>query len=93
VARQPRHGDAVLLGHQTELAVGRALQERHAGYRTGPVDEEASRSRQMRRHGKRRVYMLSGDAVRELLAAARHLAAQPQSGGSRREKAASAAGG
>jgi len=44
------------------------------------------------RHGKRRVYALSGDAVRELLAAARHLAAQ-QPVGSRRERAAGAAGG
>jgi DNA-binding transcriptional ArsR family regulator len=40
------------------------------------------------RHGKRRVYTLSGDAVRELLTAARHLAGQPQSDGSRPQKAA-----
>jgi DNA-binding transcriptional ArsR family regulator len=45
------------------------------------------------RHGKRRVYTLYGDVVRELLAAARHLAAQQQPGGSRRERAADAAGG
>lgn len=43
------------------------------------------------RHGKRRVYKLSGDAVRELLAAARHLAA-PQVGGERPEKAVGATG-
>jgi DNA-binding transcriptional ArsR family regulator len=40
------------------------------------------------RHGKRRLYMLSGDAVRELLTAARYLAGQPQPGGSRLRKAA-----
>jgi DNA-binding transcriptional ArsR family regulator len=50
------------------------------------------------RDGKRRVYALSGDAVRELLTAAWHLAgqgeaAQGQSGGPRRRKAAAAAEG
>ena len=45
------------------------------------------------RHGKRRLYTLSGDAVRELLAAARHLAAQEQSAGPLRRKAAGAMGG
>jgi DNA-binding transcriptional ArsR family regulator len=32
------------------------------------------------RHGKRRLYAIPGDAVRELLAAARHLAGQRQPG-------------
>jgi DNA-binding transcriptional ArsR family regulator len=45
------------------------------------------------RHGKRRVYALSGDAVRELLTAAWHLAGKGQSSGPRRRKAAGAAGG
>jgi DNA-binding transcriptional ArsR family regulator len=53
------------------------------------------------RHGKRRVYALSGDAVRELLTAAWHLAGQGQydlapaarAGSPRRRKAAGAAGG
>jgi DNA-binding transcriptional ArsR family regulator len=53
------------------------------------------------RDGKRRVYALSGDAVRELLTAAWHLAgrderdegAQRQPGSPRRRKAAGAAGG
>jgi ArsR family transcriptional regulator, nickel/cobalt-responsive transcriptional repressor len=45
------------------------------------------------RHGKRRVYALSGDAVRELLTAARHLAGQGQSASPRRRKAAGAAEG
>ncbi len=42
------------------------------------------------RHGKRRLYTISGDAVRELLTAARHLAGQPQHGGLPRQKAVSA---
>jgi DNA-binding transcriptional ArsR family regulator len=42
------------------------------------------------RHGKRRVYALSGDAVRELLTAVWHLAGQEQPGDSRRRKAAGA---
>jgi DNA-binding transcriptional ArsR family regulator len=42
------------------------------------------------RAGKRRVYALSGDAVRELLTAARHLAGQRQPGSPRRRKAAGA---
>jgi ArsR family transcriptional regulator, nickel/cobalt-responsive transcriptional repressor len=33
------------------------------------------------RHGKRRVYAISRDAVRELLTAAGHLAAQPEAAG------------
>ncbi len=45
------------------------------------------------RDGKRRVYALSGDAVRELLTAARHLAGQGQPGILRRRKAAGAAEG
>jgi DNA-binding transcriptional ArsR family regulator len=50
------------------------------------------------RDGKRRLYALSGDAVRELLTAAWHLAgqgetAQGQSGSPRRRKAAAAAEG
>ena len=50
------------------------------------------------RDGKRRVYALSGDAVRELLTAAWHLAgqgeaAQRQPGSARRRKAAGAAEG
>ena len=50
------------------------------------------------RDGKRRLYALSGDAVRELLTAAWHLAGQGeaapgQPGGARRRKAAAAAGG
>ncbi len=44
------------------------------------------------RHGKRRLYTISGDAVRELLTAARHLAGQRQPG-SREQKAARAMGG
>ena len=42
------------------------------------------------RHGKRRLYKLSGDAVRELLTAARHLAGRSQPGGSRGQEAAGA---
>ncbi|HEV2254832.1 MAG TPA: metalloregulator ArsR/SmtB family transcription factor [Streptosporangiaceae bacterium] len=42
------------------------------------------------RHGKRRLYKLSGDAVRELLTAARHLAGQSRPGGSRGQEAAAA---
>jgi DNA-binding transcriptional ArsR family regulator len=42
------------------------------------------------RDGKRRVYALSGDAVRELLTAARHLAGQGQPGSPRRRRAAGA---
>ena len=45
------------------------------------------------RDGRRRVYTLSGDAVRELLTAAQHLADQRQPGSSRRRKAAGAMGG
>jgi ArsR family transcriptional regulator, nickel/cobalt-responsive transcriptional repressor len=45
------------------------------------------------RAGKRRVYALSGDAVRELLTAAGHLAGQRQPGSPRRRKAAGAVGG
>jgi DNA-binding transcriptional ArsR family regulator len=45
------------------------------------------------RHGKRRLYKISGDPVRELLTAARHLAGQSQPGGSRGQKAADAMGG
>jgi len=45
------------------------------------------------RDGKRRVYALSGDPVRELLTAAWHLAGQGQSGSARRRKAARAAEG
>jgi ArsR family transcriptional regulator, nickel/cobalt-responsive transcriptional repressor len=45
------------------------------------------------RHGKRRLYKISGDAVRELLTAAGHLAGRSQPGGSRRRKAAGATGG
>ena len=45
------------------------------------------------RDGKRRVYALSGDPVRELLTAARHLAGQGQPGSPRRRKAAGAAEG
>jgi DNA-binding transcriptional ArsR family regulator len=53
------------------------------------------------RHGKRRVYALSGDAVRELLTAARHLAGPGQydlapaarAGSPHRRKAAGAAEG
>jgi DNA-binding transcriptional ArsR family regulator len=45
------------------------------------------------RDGKRRVYTLSGDAVRELLTAARHLAGQGQLGSPRRRKAAGVVGG
>jgi DNA-binding transcriptional ArsR family regulator len=45
------------------------------------------------RHGKRRLYKISGDAVRELLTAARHLAGQPQPGGSRGQQPTGAAGG
>src|SRR5262249_5636400 len=41
VERQHRHGDAVLLSHQTGLAVDRPLQDRHAAHRTGRVGEEA----------------------------------------------------
>ena len=44
------------------------------------------------RHGKRRLYKISGDPVRELLTAARHLAGQSQPG-SREQKAATAVGG
>ena len=44
------------------------------------------------RHGKRRLYKISGDAVRELLTAARHLAEQSQAGGSRGQRASRAAG-
>src|ERR1700731_2675015 len=45
------------------------------------------------RDGKRRLYALSGDAVGELLTAARHLAGQGQPGSPRRRKAAGATGG
>src|SRR3977135_2826631 len=45
------------------------------------------------RAGKRRVYALSGDAVRELLTAARHRARQRQRGSPRRRQAAGAVGG
>ena len=45
------------------------------------------------RDGKRRVYTLSGDAVRELLTAARHLAARSRPGGARRQRPAGAMGG
>lgn len=45
------------------------------------------------RDGRRRVYTLSGDAVRELLTAAQHLAEQRQPGSPRRRKAAGAMGG
>ena len=45
------------------------------------------------RDGKRRVYALSGDAVRELLTAAWHLAGRGQPGSVRRRKAAGAAEG
>ena len=45
------------------------------------------------RHGKRRLYKISGDAVRELLTAARHLAGQSQPSGSRERQAPGAAGG
>jgi len=44
------------------------------------------------RDGKRRVYTLSGDAVRELLTAARHLAGQGQPASPRRRKADAAGG-
>ena len=45
------------------------------------------------RHGKRRVYTISGDAVRELLTAARHLAGLRESGdGPQRENAAGIVG-
>ena len=45
------------------------------------------------RHGKRRVYAISGDAVRELLAAARHLAGLREPGDEpRRGKAAGTVG-
>jgi hypothetical protein len=40
--RVHRHGDAVPLSHQTGLTINRTLQERHAGCRTDPADEEAS---------------------------------------------------
>jgi ArsR family transcriptional regulator, nickel/cobalt-responsive transcriptional repressor len=46
----------------------------------------------VKRHGKRRLYAISGDAVRELLTAAGQLAAQSQPGGPRRQDAAEAAG-
>lgn len=45
------------------------------------------------RHGKRRVYAISGDAVRDLLTAAGHVAAQSQPDGPRRQEAAEATGG
>ena len=45
------------------------------------------------RHGKHRLYKLSGNAVRELLTAARHLAAQSPPGGSRGQQAVGATGG
>jgi ArsR family transcriptional regulator, nickel/cobalt-responsive transcriptional repressor len=45
------------------------------------------------RRGKHRVYALSGDAVRELLTAARHLAGQRQPGGLGRDKATGTIGG
>jgi ArsR family transcriptional regulator, nickel/cobalt-responsive transcriptional repressor len=45
------------------------------------------------RHGKRRLYKISGDAVRELLTAAEHLAGRSQPGGSRGRKAVGATGG
>ena len=48
---------------------------------------------QAERHGKHRLYTLSGDAVRELLTAARHLAATSQPGGPRGQKAAGSMGG
>lgn len=44
------------------------------------------------RRGKRRVYAISGDAVRELLTAARHLAGLGESGDPRRGKAAGTVG-
>ena len=45
------------------------------------------------RHGKQRLYKLSGDAVRELLTAARRLAGKSQPGGAEEQPAASATGG
>jgi DNA-binding transcriptional ArsR family regulator len=46
------------------------------------------------RHGKRRVYAIPGDAVRELLTAAQHLAGLGQPGADpRREKTAGSMGG
>jgi DNA-binding transcriptional ArsR family regulator len=45
------------------------------------------------RHGKRRLYKISGAAVWERRTAARHLAGQSQPGGSRGQKAADAMGG
>ena len=45
------------------------------------------------RHGKRRLYKISGDAVRELLTAAGHLVGQAQPGGSRQPEAGGAMGG
>ena len=46
------------------------------------------------RHGKRRLYAIPGDAVRELLAAARHLAGLREDGEDPRpERAAGATGG
>lgn len=44
------------------------------------------------RHGKRRLYAISGDAVRDLLTAAGHLAAQSRPDERRRQKAAGAMG-
>jgi DNA-binding transcriptional ArsR family regulator len=45
------------------------------------------------RAGKRRVYTLAGEAVRELLTAARHLAGQREPGSRRGRRAAGATGG
>lgn len=45
------------------------------------------------RRGKHRVYAISGDAVRELLAAVRYLAGLGEPGDSRRRKAARTVGG
>ena len=45
------------------------------------------------RHGKHRVYAISGDAVRELLTAAQHLAVQPQPHEAHGQRSAGAMGG
>jgi ArsR family transcriptional regulator len=75
-------GDITVLLGMEQSAVSHQLRVLRE---TGLVDAE--------RHGKRRVYAISGDAVRELLATARHLAGlrEPRDD-PRREKAAGSVG-
>jgi hypothetical protein len=41
IERHHRHGDAILLSHQTGLTVGRALQDRQVGCLAGDIDDGA----------------------------------------------------